>query len=246
MSEAHDLLSIVLKRSEELANVLTLDEVNGLVSLLSKSDGTPELSSLGLSGVKSRFVAERLRGLDDDQDRRLLVSALRHMCARATWVRPEICYTGPTSMGKVRVFESVITEELYMAKSRIIIIGFHITQGSKGFMKALGDAAARGVELVFMIDRLSEKADFLEWCKGVSPAPTLFTREKNSRDPMSALHAKCIVIDDRAAIIGSANQTYHGLTGNIELGVVLRDPTSIREVLDMVNEIKKVLTPYRA
>jgi putative cardiolipin synthase len=38
------------------------------------------------------------------------------------------------------------------------------------------------------------------------------------------LHAKLIVADERIALVGSANLTDKALAGNLELGVIIRDP----------------------
>ena len=38
---------------------------------------------------------------------------------------------------------------------------------------------------------------------------------------MSALHAKAIIVDGYTLLTTSANLSYHGLTGNIELGLLV-------------------------
>jgi cardiolipin synthase len=50
--------------------------------------------------------------------------------------------------------------------------------------------------------------------------------------PPRKLHAKSIVIDDRWAIIGSANLDHFGLFANRELVLVARDPRLANELRD--------------
>ena len=48
-----------------------------------------------------------------------------------------------------------------------------------------------------------------------------FEYEKNSDDKMAASHAKILTIDSDKSLVSSANLSYHGLTGNIEMGFLV-------------------------
>jgi phosphatidylserine/phosphatidylglycerophosphate/cardiolipin synthase-like enzyme len=45
------------------------------------------------------------------------------------------------------------------------------------------------------------------------------------------LHAKCVVVDDRFALIGSANFTHNAQARNIEVGVLLDDPVFAQDLV---------------
>lgn len=45
------------------------------------------------------------------------------------------------------------------------------------------------------------------------------------------MHAKCVVVDDRWALVGSANFTDRGQTRNVEVGALVDDAIFAREVL---------------
>ena len=64
------------------------------------------------------------------------------------------------------------------------------------------------------------------WPKDVR-LPTLWTREPDPGDAISALHAKVIVFDDADHLVSSANLTFHGLRGNLELGVLVRGAVAV-------------------
>jgi phosphatidylserine/phosphatidylglycerophosphate/cardiolipin synthase-like enzyme len=63
-----------------------------------------------------------------------------------------------------------------------------------------------------------------------SPRPQIFTREIDPEDPMAALHAKLLICDYDAALVTSANFSYHGLHENIEIGVKVRSAAMARLV----------------
>ena len=45
--------------------------------------------------------------------------------------------------------------------------------------------------------------------------------QNNKEDKMAALHAKIIMVDNYKTLISSANLSYHGMSGNIEIGTSL-------------------------
>lgn len=74
--------------------------------------------------------------------------------------------------------------------------------------------------------------------------PEMYTRLVSSNDPQSALHAKLAIVDQQRMLVTSANLTYHGLTGNIEIGVLVEGSTT-REVVNLLNKLiaRAILVP---
>ena len=55
---------------------------------------------------------------------------------------------------------------------------------------------------------------------------------QNFEDKMAALHAKVICVDGYKSLISSANLSYHGLEGNIELGTVIESERIAKQLTD--------------
>jgi phosphatidylserine/phosphatidylglycerophosphate/cardiolipin synthase-like enzyme len=52
--------------------------------------------------------------------------------------------------------------------------------------------------------------------------PRIFQdRERTDSAPFASMHAKCLLVDAKDLLVTSANFTFHGLHGNIEIGVRL-------------------------
>ena len=51
----------------------------------------------------------------------------------------------------------------------------------------------------------------------------------------ASLHAKCIVVDERYTLIGSANFTARGQTRNVEAGALIDDPRFASRLLVQFN-----------
>jgi phosphatidylserine/phosphatidylglycerophosphate/cardiolipin synthase-like enzyme len=75
-------------------------------------------------------------------------------------------------------------------------------------------------------------AQFLQenWPFG-DPVPAIYYDPRTVMPGSSInLHAKCVVVDDRFALIGSANFTHNAQARNIELGVLIDDPMFARDL----------------
>jgi phosphatidylserine/phosphatidylglycerophosphate/cardiolipin synthase-like enzyme len=66
----------------------------------------------------------------------------------------------------------------------------------------------------------------------MTPAPG--ERKRGRRRPAleyASLHAKCVVVDERWSLVGSANFTDRAQTRNIEVGALLDDPLFAQALL---------------
>ena len=54
---------------------------------------------------------------------------------------------------------------------------------------------------------------------------------------MSALHAKVICVDQQKTLITSANLSYHGQEGNIELGTLIEYRKTAKQVDDLFTKL---------
>ena len=60
---------------------------------------------------------------------------------------------------------------------------------------------------------------------------------KNAEDKMAALHAKVISVDQRETLITSANLSYHGQEGNIEVGTRIESKEIAKQVEDVFTHL---------
>ena len=58
----------------------------------------------------------------------------------------------------------------------------------------------------------------------------------SARD-MAALHAKVISVDQRQTLITSANLSYHGQLGNIELGTLIESKQIAKQIEDVFTKL---------
>ena len=128
-------------------------------------------------------------------------------------------WTGPaSSVDSARLTPAVVSELLAEATTDVLLVGYAFQEGA-GVTCGLLAAAERGCA-----SRCSSSA-------GRTTPPSInaarFPARRlcwpaDHRERSASLHAKVLVIDRRAALIGSANLTGAAMTRNLECGLLLR------------------------
>ncbi len=156
----------------------------------------------------------------------------------------ELVWSGPEAPGTASRETSVVVRQLFLeAEVEILISTYAIYDGKAVFRdlaarmaekpelrvrmfvhiaRAMGDTETSDDEIVYRY-----AAGFLadHWPGG--RAPELFYDPRTlskSFDQRAALHAKCVVVDDRVAFVSSANFTEAAQQRNIEAGVLVTSP----------------------
>jgi phosphatidylserine/phosphatidylglycerophosphate/cardiolipin synthase-like enzyme len=138
-----------------------------------------------------------------------------------------LVWTGPISLpGSTRTTGSVLIDLIDHAQQEIVIVDYTLSENSsyvRRIIAHLARAHQRGVQIVLIGDQVEEKQ--LPVLKAYWPPnqelPLLYTRKAPTSDSKSALHAKAMVVDGNSLLATSANLSYHGLAGNIELGLLV-------------------------
>ena len=84
--------------------------------------------------------------------------------------------------------------------------------------------------------RLLTRADLRDFAVGASDIDALCELARQGTDVQSVpgLHAKAYIVDDKRALVTSANATNGGMHRNWECGVAIEDPTQIDELVQLL------------
>ena len=139
----------------------------------------------------------------------------------------EVAWTYPGDAGPgLRTTGGVAREVIAAATSELLVVGYSVTvDASRTGLAAqtvdeISAAGRRGVVVTAVLHRnpaRNREALLSSW-PGDRPSPAVFTWPQQP-DQMAALHAKLLVADRSDALVTSANLTYHGFAGNIEMGI---------------------------
>lgn len=211
-----------------------------------------ELSALAAIGGAPSALAVLLRMLADE----------REAAERAGDV-VDLVWSGPEAPGSLNRDTSVVVRELFEEATRSVLIAtFVVDAGAKAraIFEPLAVRLDRGdaldVQLVVNVPRppgdcRDTDAIVNEWrarfCASVWPGrvlPAVYydPRALVTDGPTRAcMHAKCVVVDERIALVTSANFTEAGQVRNVEVGMLVRGAPARRLAAEFVAAISSGL-----
>ena len=143
----------------------------------------------------------------------------------------EIVWTGPqTAEVPVRLTRAVLVDVIRTAAERLVIVSFAAYKVAL-VVDELAAAAARGVDVRLVLEtaetsggRLATDAADAFASLGAAVSFWIWPSEQRPSLPAgaAALHAKAAIADDHTALVTSANLTGHGISENMELGLLVR------------------------
>ena len=153
----------------------------------------------------------------------------------------EIVSTTPVSFHvKTRKTYPVVQELIGGATKSILLTGYSISEQSEEIFKLINDKSKQGVVVELFVNKYGVVRSVLS---GIEHTNRRFFKvyEYSDRvdDKMAALHAKTIVVDGEKLLISSANLSYHGLEGNIEIGALILLREKATQVQDVFSELKR-------
>lgn len=167
----------------------------------------------------------------------------------------ELIWTGPPNKRfPVRRLDQVLYDLVVKARSRIVLVTF-AAHRVPHLCEHLAAAVKRGVHLTLIVESEGESEgqlthDAVSAFKNVPTSGTniyywpLAKRERNQTGRPGKLHMKCAIIDE-VALIGSANLTDDAFNRNMELGIVIRERSTVKSISEHLAELiqGKVLVP---
>ena len=217
-------------RSERLQPPFTAMSVQRYCPLAQAAEVAGQLQRLYEEGMRPQHLA-------------LLSEAIERTRSRAPQHADlvDLVWTGPETLGVTNLDTGVVVRDLFGSAERdVLVVGFAVYQGREVFKRLAERMVERPGLRVRMflevqrhptdtsldaeiISRFAHRFRTQEWPWERLPElyydPRSLDREAVKR---SSLHAKCIVVDHRIALVTSANFTEAAQTRNIEVGVLVR------------------------
>ena len=155
---------------------------------------------------------------------------------------PELVWTGPEAPAGAARDTVVVLRALFEgARESVILAGYSFDHAEDVLAPLHGVMLRHGVDARFFVDikqvdrgvavepyltQCFESFVRANWPFG-EPRPRLYydRRALKPGPPWHSLHAKCVVVDGVRAFVSSANFTQRGQERNIEVGVLIEDPS---------------------
>lgn len=126
--------------------------------------------------------------------------------------------TAPPSFAiQSKITKAVVEDMLNGAQASILITGYSLSDYFEEMVELIIRKSQLGVFVKFYVNNIDNQRCFDRLLEYQGRFLEVYNYPKQP-DSMSALHAKVISVDRKETLITSANLSYHGQEGNIELG----------------------------
>ena len=151
--------------------------------------------------------------------------------------RSELVVTAPPSFSvKARSTVNTVSSMILRAQNSILITGYSLSGYFGDLVDCMIQKSKSGVLIKFFANGLEGQAEFEKLLKYRGRFLRIYNYQK-PEDPMSSLHAKVICVDQSKTLITSANLSYHGQEGNIEMGTYIESATIARQVDEVFTKL---------
>lgn len=142
----------------------------------------------------------------------------------------DLVVTAPASF-KLRTLYTgnVVNDIIANATKSILITGYSVSDYIDDLLKLLINKSQSGVFIKLFVNNLDKQDALKDIVKYKGRFFEIYDY-CNENDAMAALHAKVVSVDGVTTFISSANLSYHGMEGNIELGCKIESQRVAQQV----------------
>ena len=182
-----------------------------------------------------RAIQKKYPSLSEKEAREIF--AMISAAAEGSDDSAELVVTAPPSFAlKTKPTKVTVTSMLTSAKSSILITGYSLSDYFSDLVDCVIRKSQEGVLVKFFVNDIGSQKTFDRLCSYRGKFLKIYNYPKQE-DKMSALHAKVISVDQKETLITSANLSYHGQEGNIELGAQIHSRELAKQIDDVFTKL---------
>lgn len=149
----------------------------------------------------------------------------------------ELVVTAPPSFAlKTKPTKVTVDAMLTNARKSVLITGYSLSDYFRDLIDCIIQKSQEGVLVKLFVNDIENQKTFDRLCRYRGKFLKIYNYPKQE-DKMSALHAKVICVDQQKTLITSANLSYHGQEGNIELGTLIESGKTAKQVEDLFTKM---------
>ena len=160
----------------------------------------------------------------------------------------ELVVTAPPSFTiPAKTTKVVVDEMIRSAKSSITMTGYSLSTYFDEMIDCIVRKSQSGVFVKFFVNNMEKQKNLKKLCAYRGRFLQIYNYPEQEENKSSALHAKVISVDKCKTLITSANLSYNGQEGNIEVGTYVESPRIAKQLDDTLTKLifKGVFTEVR-
>ena len=145
--------------------------------------------------------------------------------------------TAPSSFSiNARTTMNVVQSMISGAERNIMITGYSLSSYFSELVDTIIQKSQRGVFVKFFVNDIDKQPEFEKVLRYKGRFLKVYNYRQDD-DKMAALHAKVISVDQKQTLITSANLSYHGQQGNIEIGTLVESKQIAKQIEDIFTKL---------
>lgn len=154
----------------------------------------------------------------------------------------ELILTAPDSFRlKTLKTKNVMRKLIEDSEKSITATGYSISGYFAEMLDIIIKKSQQGVYVRLYVNDIENQKDILNKLMAYrSQFLQIYEYQQKEDDKMAALHAKLIVSDTNKSLVSSANLSYHGMQGNIEIGFLIESKDKAKQIEDVLKEMVRM------
>lgn len=156
--------------------------------------------------------------------------------------RADLVLTAPDSF-RVKALRTKETLQKLIedTEKSLIITGYSVSDYFADMLDMIIRKSQQGVYVrLYVNDMEKQKAVLDRLMAYKSRFLQVYEYQKQEDDKMAALHAKMIVSDVKKSLVSSANLSYHGMQGNVEMGFLIDSQEKAKQIEEVMKEMVRM------
>lgn len=154
----------------------------------------------------------------------------------------ELVLTAPESfrMNTLRT-EDILCKLIENTERSLTITGYSVSDYFADMLDAIIRKSQQGIYVRMYINDIEKQKNALDRLMAYqSRFLQIYEYRKQEDDKMAALHAKLLVSDVKTSLISSANLSYHGMQGNVEMGFLIESHNKAKQIEAVMKEMVRM------
>ena len=218
---------------------IKIDYIAGLIA-----DALDNYSVNGVNASFTKVIAELKEHFLNCRDEEItdIINLCMQLYSAKKTERADLVLTAPDSF-RVKALRTKETLQKLIegTEKSLTITGYSISDYFTEMLDVIIKKSQQGVYVrLYVNDTEKQKEVFDRLMSYRSRFLQIYEYQKQEDDKMAALHAKLLVSDAKKSLVSSANFSYHGMQGNVEMGFLIESHDKAKQIEEVMKEMVRM------
>ena len=218
---------------------IKIDYIAGLIA-----DALDNYSVNGVNASFTKVIAELKEHFPNCRDEEItdIINLCMQLYSAKKTERADLVLTAPDSF-RVKALRTMETLQNLIegTEKSLTITGYSISDYFADMLDVIIRKSQQGVYVRLYVNDMEKQKSALDRLMAYkSRFLQVYEYQKQEDDKMAALHAKLLVSDAKKSLVSSANLSYHGMQGNVEMGFLIESPEKASQIEVVMKEMVRM------